>query len=943
MWPVISFIFVTYIFTGFYKTKSTGKALKKFTAVISVIIVVSAAWFYLRYHYENKTVNVWQLVHKNSLLVYDSERAPEAWNDFIALPAWKILSTIPAVDSLNLDLVYLDSITGHDGQIQNLLLDRNFLLSVNKVSNNRLDYVLFLSVNNNEKHRILNDIFNRIKATGNYTFDIRNFNNTDLYEIKNKNSHQVFTYFLHKNFFIGSFTPYLVEDVVRNVTSGYRLGFLQAYGSVLDFPTIKGDEGNLYFNPHELPSLITTFTDPSLDEAFKKISGFSGPGYFDINFEKNRFLMNGITIASGDTTPTYISTLADQTPGEISCFNLMPANTAYMFDYTFQNFSEWRLRTDRYWQDHNRQAINRKKALLNRYNIHETDFYNSIGNEISLAGFETGDLDNPEKIILIQSGDTTKIMDFMNTLTQTVNYAQADTMYYELYGSFKIRQLPVENFPSSLLGDLFSDFDNTYYTLYRNYLVLGNNMEAVENFLENQQDDNTWGKSVGFVQYFDNVQKKANFSLFVNLNRAYSTIYYLLDNKWKGVFKQYERQFRQFDILSLQFVNINHKIYSNIALQHKIPSTTIEKPSEFLADQLVPAESKLAEKPFVVKNHLDQSLEVLLQDTTGTLYQVSSDGKINWKKKFDHNIIGDVYQIDYYDNGKLQYLFNTGNSLQLIDRNGDNVEDFPLVFGDSLWVQWLNVVDYDNSKRYRFIISDQRGKLYLFDKQGKVLEGWNGLDMKGSLVQEPFHIRVRGRDCILAVGNEGMIHMLNRHGEEYPGFPYKFSSPLNGPVFVQPGPDFSRTLINVVTADGELIRLNLEGKIIDSKQLYKQGNSSYFQLIPSTSNDNYIISRQDYNKVSLLTRDGDPLFDKELLFSGRLKVQYYNFGVNSDIFALTDEQQEFTYLYDREGNLINNQPLESAYEVAILYSEANNRYKVYSCYGNEFRISMFYP
>ena len=39
---------------------------------------------------------------------------------------------------------------------------------------------------------------------------------------------------------------------------------------------------------------------------------------------------------------------------------------------------------------------------------------------------------------------------------------------------------------------------------------------------------------------------------------------------------------------------------------------------------------------------------------------------------------GDVHQIDLYKNGKLQLLFNTQSKLHLIDRNGNNVEQFPI-------------------------------------------------------------------------------------------------------------------------------------------------------------------------------------------------------------------------------------------------------------------------
>ena len=310
-------------------------------------------------------------------------------------------------------------------------------------------------------------------------------------------------------------------------------------------------------------------------------------------------------------------------------------------------------------------------------------------------------------------------------------------------------------------------------------------------------------------------------------------------------------------------------------------------------------------------------------------------------KPMKHRIRGTVYQIDYFSNGKLQDLLTTGDSLYLIDRNGKDVDHYPVAFGDSLPAEWLNVVDYDNSRRYRFIMADSTGRIYMYDKSGKTLDGWNGLDVKGPLIQAPFHLRVHGRDCIVVVRRNGEINVLNRQGIPYAGFPVN-PGPINGPVFVQPGPDFTGTLIFDITSDGVIQQVNLEGRIISKTQLYRPDKNSFFQIVPNLTRDNFIIARQDYNRVSLILRTGEALFDEDLLFSGRLKVQYFSFGVNNDIFAFTDEQQEFTYLYNRDGKLINNQPLESAFEISLTYSESASRYKVYSCYGNQFRISSFF-
>ena len=581
--------------------------MKKFVAILSIVLVVSATWLYLRQHYRNKSITAWQLVHKNALLVYESERAIPAWNDFIKLPVWPILSQIPSIDSINLQLKTIDSLTGRSGELETLLRDRPFLVSLNKISPNRLDYVLFIPLDNSDKIKILNDLILKFRNLPGHSFNTRHYENTDVFEIKNKAESSIFTYFFHKNYFVGSFTPYLVEDVVRNAAARYAESFQSAYGPVLNYPTIKGDDGNLYFNPHELPGLVTTFTDPVLAGEFRNLVSFSGPGYFDINFENNRFLFNGTTLASTDTAATFLSTFVDQPSSRLSSFYLMPSNTASLIDFTFANLTDWRRSVDRYWAKTGNPYLKRKTDFLSRYNILEKDFYNYAGHELALVNLETGDAQNTDKLILLQANDTSRLLDFMDNLTQTINKTSGDTLFYEKFGNYKIRQLPLKDFPSFLFGDLFTGFENSFYTLYKNYLVTGNSLKAVESFLGDAEEENTWGKSVSFAQYFDNVQKNANISLFVNLNREYGPLYNSLDKKWKDLFRKYEQLIRQFEILSIQFVNINNTIYCSFALQHRTSTTLIQRPSEFLADQLVAAGSVLAARPYIVTNHLDGS------------------------------------------------------------------------------------------------------------------------------------------------------------------------------------------------------------------------------------------------------------------------------------------------------------------------------------------------
>ena len=88
--------------------------------------------------------------------------------------------------------------------------------------------------------------------------------------------------------------------------------------------------------------------------------------------------------------------------------------------------------------------------------------------------------------------------------------------------------------------------------------------------------------------------------------------------------------------------------------------------------------------PIIVKNHINNKNEIIVQDSENKIHLINSDGQVEWTKKINGKILKEIHQIDTYKNGKLQYVFNTENNLFVIDRKGRNVGRFPLKFDDKI-------------------------------------------------------------------------------------------------------------------------------------------------------------------------------------------------------------------------------------------------------------------
>ena len=82
-------------------------------------------------------------------------------------------------------------------------------------------------------------------------------------------------------------------------------------------------------------------------------------------------------------------------------------------------------------------------------------------------------------------------------------------------------------------------------------------------------------------------------------------------------------------------------------------------------------------------------------------------------------INSEIFQVDYFRNGKLQLLFSTRNELYLIDRNGNFVEKYPVKLRSPATCG-LSVFDYDNNRDYRLFIACEDKHIYAYTKEGNL-------------------------------------------------------------------------------------------------------------------------------------------------------------------------------------------------------------------------------
>jgi hypothetical protein len=359
---------------------------------------------------------------------------------------------------------------------------------------------------------------------------------------------------------------------------------------------------------------------------------------------------------------------------------------------------------------------------------------------------------------------------------------------------------------------------------------------------------------------------------------------------------------------AIQFSHLNDSYYTNVSWSFKQSGARPGNASA--SERVITNFNNGVAKFFVVISHVDRDDEVMVQDSTKGLSFISPDGKVAWTLQLDSEIAGDVMPVDFFKNGKLQYFFATSGVLHVVDRLGNYVKPFPVSIPEKD-IEFVSIVDYDHSKKYRFLVSGRSGKLWMFDKEGKNLEGWQPRIVDESLSTPARHHRILGKDYLIAIRDDGFVYLMNRRGELLKNFPLDLNARPSGDYYLEIGKTRASTSFVVISRDGFKIKFNMDGKIQTREALIKNAPDAQFSLVREKDAKSYLVMRQEARQLTLYNEDLKELIVSDFVGNNPVDIQYRNFGAGRVYITITDLSQDLSFVYDGKGNLLTALPIES--------------------------------
>lgn len=143
--------------------------------------------------------------------------------------------------------------------------------------------------------------------------------------------------------------------------------------------------------------------------------------------------------------------------------------------------------------------------------------------------------------------------------------------------------------------------------------------------------------------------------------------------------------------------------------------------------------------PFTVKNSATGRENKLLQNQNLSLSLRDENGKGVWTVPFSGKLCGAVSSVDYFANGKIQFLFCSGSKVYLLDRLGRFVSPFPIDLGKKI-VLGPAAYDFSGSKKYNILVLHEDNTIRMYNLQGKTPQGWKDITCEDTIVSLPERI-----------------------------------------------------------------------------------------------------------------------------------------------------------------------------------------------------------
>ncbi len=821
-------------------------------------------------------------------------------------------------------VLFLDSLLHKSKSFKKFQNQKNVIISAHPQGQGKNEFLFITGASDDDKERIKQTV-KSIDSVSKSSFS--DFAGAKIVKQTFRKNKKAVYYTFYEHYFLLSFSEVLIQKSIKNINGG--LGLAQNKDFKKLYQKIDNqDDAQLFINYETFFSNTGKVFNAAFRSKLKLLQNTAYWSAFNISIKRKHLKLTGHTVLKPEMQ--FLSIFKNSQPRKSKVLNILPEKTSFFLDLNIKSGNDFKYKYEDFLA--RIKSLNdfqtRLAEFYNTYKIKEdeSDLYALTGNEIALIQEDINkNGKNPRSYIFINYTNENKTKKFFDrVITRYCKIKNIDkATFYRTYETedetYVISKLPVSNIPEIFYGIVFRNTDASYYTLIDDFIVFGKSVSDLEELITAFEKDKTFKRKSPNYEFIKSLPDESNICYYIDIPHSVKTVEKNLQKNFSEKFDKNISSLKRVQGPVVQFIFDSYPAYTTVdiglnSLNQEISETIWE----------VRLDTLIAGKPFIVKNHNTDEKEIVIQDVANKIYLIDKNGKILWTRQLDGRIISNIYQIDYYENNKLQLLFNTENKIYCIDRIGNWLEGYPIKLKHKATCG-IALFDYEQNRNYRIFVACADKSVYLFDKNGETVSGWNFEKTKSYVSQPIKHFKNGDKDYIV-FRDQNNLYLLNRRGEVR--IQPEVSIPLskNTEIWFTEDNINDKAHFSVSNPAGTVYSIYENGKIkkINIKT-YTRNHYYVYKDITGDQVPEYIFT--DKNQTDVY--DGK---SKKRLFSYsynkelKTKVSVYKFGDND--IRLGASSSDKLYLINNKGKLCKGFPLTGTGLFSITVFDQNPQFSL---------------
>ncbi len=863
---------------------------KQPVVIIVVLLIVFGAVIWYLYENSIKTNgNPWDALPGNPSFVVEINTPAKTLELLDENPIWKSLNNTLLFKRVSLRIIQLDSLLRQNNKVLEGLKNNTLLIAFYNNGENGLSTLFVSRFRQNPSPAYIQHYLQNYLGSQ-YGVIVKPYGKYNLFTVADLPHDLKYHFAVIDGVLVFSTDENIVERSVNVYSS--KTGVLYRNGSLEYLRKTAGKKAviKLFVNYSEFGETLGGAAAQDFDKSIGFIKNIAGWTETDVIIKNKELLFTGYTVGLKNK---FLDNFEKAANGN-AVFNLIPFDASFVLLLNGLNIGK------------------EIKDVVKKYKPTVKKIAAGLKNGVTLFSNATSPKEYKSKLYLLVKNDNSVSNDFEKLAKLT------GSSYKTVYsGKYEIRKINYKSLWEKLLGNAFSGIYGNYFTVVSDFVVFANSGNALKRLIDYYETGKTLDLNNNFKKLSDNLQSNTNITLLIKPPAFMGLLSKYLSGDMVNALKNSEETVAGFQNVLFQYTKEGERFYNNfyIGFNKSVQEENLSLWKTALNDKIVG-------KPYLVKNFRTGKYDIIVFDKSHYMYLINANGKILWKKKLIQSPISGIEQVDYYKNGKIQFLFNTEDNIYIIDRKGRFTGNYPVRLNPAA-TNGLALFDYNRKKDYRIMIAQADKRIYDYNIKGNKIKGWATPKMPNIVTDKVQRLVINNKDYIFVTDIDNNVKILNRRGNVRIKLKGKVDKASNSIFYANK--TNSKGIILTTDRQGRLTYISSSGRITHTV-FGKFSAEHYFLYEDFDGNGRKDFIYVDNNRLKIFDRFKNLLFSYTFKSTITSKPQFFTIGKGKRILGITAGEEKTVYLFDKNGNTLISKGLVG--EIPFTVGSLNNNKEI---------------